>query len=88
MVVVICGCAIATLAFGPRSSLGIFMTPLSMTNGWSLGIFSTALAIQNLLWGLCQPITGGLSDKYGAPRVLGVGAVLYAAGLILTAHAS
>jgi MFS family permease len=88
MVVVICGCAIATVAFGPRSSLGIFMTPLSMSNGWSLGIFSTALALQNLLWGLGQPISGGLSDKYGATKVLSVGAVLYAAGLILTAHAT
>ncbi|MGZ3412032.1 MAG: MFS transporter [Xanthobacteraceae bacterium] len=88
LVVVVCGCAIAMLAFGPRSSLGIFMTPLSMSNGWSLGIFSSALAIQNLLWGLGQPIAGGLSDKYGATRVLSVGALLYAAGLILTAYAT
>lgn len=88
LVVIICGCLIATLAFGPRSALGIFMTPLSVSNGWSLGVFSTALAIQNLLWGLGQPIAGGLSDKYGANKVLSVGAILYAAGLILTANAT
>ncbi|HWM47366.1 MAG TPA: MFS transporter [Xanthobacteraceae bacterium] len=88
LVIILCGCGVAMLAFGPRSALGLFMTPLSVSNGWTLGIFSTALAIQNLLWGLAQPIAGGLADKYGATRVLSVGALLYAAGLILTAHST
>jgi MFS family permease len=76
------------LAFGPRSALGLFMTPLSLSNGWTLTIFSSALAIQNLLWGLAQPIAGGLADKYGATRVLSAGALLYAGGLILTAYST
>jgi MFS family permease len=88
LVVILCGCAIAMLAFGPRSALGLFMTPLSLSNGWALSIFSTALAIQNLLWGLGQPIAGGLADKYGATRVLSAGALLYGAGLILTAYST
>ena len=88
LVIILCGCGVAMLAFGPRSALGLFMTPLSVSNGWTLGIFSTALAIQNLLWGLAQPIAGGLADKYGATRVLSAGALLYAAGLILTAYST
>jgi len=88
VVIIICGCAIAMLAFGPRSSLGMFMTPLSLDNGWTISIFSSALALQNLLWGLAQPVAGGLADKYGAPRVLSTGALLYAAGLVLTAYST
>ncbi len=88
LVIILCGCGVATLAFGPRSALGLFMTPLSVSNGWALSVFSTALALQNLLWGLAQPIAGGLADKYGATRVLSAGALLYACGLVLTAYST
>ncbi len=86
-VVILCGCAIAMVAFGPRSALGQFLTPLSMTHGWGRDVFSLALAIQNLLWGAGQPVAGMIADKYGAPWVLGAGALLYAAGLVMMAHA-
>ncbi len=87
-VIVVCGCLISVLSFGPRSALGFFLTPLSQANGWGRDIFALALAIQNLLWGLGQPLAGAIADKYGAPRVLSAGILLYAAGLYLTAYAT
>jgi hypothetical protein len=54
-VVVICGCLVAMFAFGPRSSLGFFLTPMSQEHHWGRDVFSWALAIQNILWGLGQP---------------------------------
>src|SRR3954468_10976539 len=87
-VLVLCSCCISVLSFGPRSSLGFFMTPLSSTNGWGRDVFALAIAIQNLLWGLGQPLAGAISDKFGAPRVLSAGVLMYALGLYLTAHAA
>jgi MFS family permease len=88
VVVVICGCLIAMTAFGPRSALGFFLTPLSQEHHWGRDVFSMALAIQNLLWGIGQPFAGGIADRFGANRVMMVGAVLYALGLVLMAHAT
>jgi MFS family permease len=81
------GCVIAALAFGPRSALGFFLTPLSTANHWGRDVFAFALAIQNLLWGVAQPIAGAIADRYGAVRVLCVGALCYALGLALMAYA-
>jgi len=88
IVIVLSGCLISVLTFGPRSSLGLFLTPLSQANGWGRDVFSLAIAIQNLLWGVGQPFAGAIADKFGAPRVLSAGAALYALGLYLTATAS
>ena len=88
IILAVCGCAISVLTFGPRSSLGFFLTPLSQANGWGRDVFALSLAIQNLLWGLGQPFAGAIADKYGAPRVLSVGVVLYALGLYLTSIAT
>ena len=88
IVVVICGCLIAMIAFGPRSSLGFFLTPMSQEQHWGRDVFSIALAIQNLLWGIGQPFAGGIADRFGATRVMIFGAVCYAAGLALMAHAT
>ena len=87
-VVVACGCAIALLSFGPRSSLGFFLTPMSQEHHWGRDIFSVAIAIQNLLWGIGQPLAGGIADRFGANRVMVVGAICYALGLALMAHAT
>jgi MFS family permease len=87
-VIVVCGCVIAMLSFGPRSAAGQFLNPMSFAYGWGRDVFSWALAIQNLLWGAFQPFAGGVADRYGAVRVLWTGAIAYAAGLILMAHAS
>lgn len=87
-VVIICGCLIAILTFGPRSSLGFVMRPMSSANGWGRDVLSMALAIQNLLWGLGQPFAGAIADRFGTVRVLGAGAIVYAIGLAAMAHAT
>jgi MFS family permease len=87
-VIVVCGCLIGMLTFGPRSTLGFFLTPLSQANGWGRDVFALALAMQNLLWGLGQPLAGAVADRYGSVRVLAVGVLMYAAGLVLMAYAT
>ncbi|MGB8611596.1 MAG: MFS transporter [Pseudolabrys sp.] len=87
-VVVACGCLIAMISFGPRSSLGFFLTPLSQTNHWGRDVFAFAVAIQNLLWGIGQPFAGAIADRFGTNRVLCVGAVLYALGLAIMARST
>jgi MFS family permease len=82
------GCLIALIAFGPRSTLGFFLTPLSTANHWGRDVFAFALALQNLLWGVGQPFAGVIADRFGATRVLSIGALMYAAGLALMAHAT
>src|SRR5215218_2015905 len=88
LVIVICGCAIALLSFGPRSSLGFFIQPMGREFSWGRDVFGLALAIQNLLWGLGQPIAGAIADRFGVLRVMCVGAVLYAAGLLMMRYAA
>ncbi len=87
-VVVACGCLIAMISFGPRSSLGFFLTPLSQTNHWGRDVFAFAVAIQNLLWGIGQPFAGAIADRFGTNRVLCVGAILYALGLVIMAQST
>lgn len=84
---IICGCSIAALTFGPRSAMGFFQLPMLAEKGWDRTTFGLAMAIQNLFWGLGQPVFGALADKFGTWRVLALGAVLYAIGLYLTATA-
>ena len=86
LVIIICGCAIALLSFGPRSSLGFFIQPMGREFGWGRDIFGLALALQNLLWGLGQPIAGAIADRFGVLRVMVVGTLLYAGGLLLMRH--
>src|ERR1700678_1427085 len=87
-VIIICGCLISILSFGPRSALGFFLTPMSQANGWGRDVFSLALAMQNLFWGVAQPFAGPIADRYGALRVLSGGALMYVLGLMLMAHAN
>ncbi|RAI45770.1 MFS transporter [Rhodoplanes roseus] len=88
LVIVLCGSGIALLAFGPRSALGFFLTPMSQANGWGRDVFGLALAIQNLLWGLGQPFAGALADRFGTVRVMTIGTLLYAGGLWLMAYST
>ncbi len=81
------GCLIALIAFGPRSTLGFFLAPLSNTNHWGRDVFAFALALQNLLWGIGQPLGGIIADRFGSVPVLCVGALLYSLGLALMGHA-
>lgn len=79
------GCLIALLTYGMRTSFGLFNEPLSLGRGFDREIFALAIAIQNLLWGIGQPVAGGIADRYGAARVLAVGGVVYATGTVLMA---
>ncbi len=83
LVIVVCGCLIAMLTFGPRSAFGFFMQPMSREFTWGRDVFGLALAIQNLLWGIGQPFAGAIADRFGSLRVISAGAVTYAAGLII-----
>jgi MFS family permease len=87
-VVVACGCLIAMISFGPRSSLGFFLTPLSDAHNWGRDVFALAVAVQNLLWGIGQPFAGAVADRFGTNRVLGVGAILYTLGLVIMAYSN
>jgi MFS family permease len=88
LIVVLCGCVIAILTFGPRSGFGFFLQPMSQANSWGRDVFALAFAIQNLLWGLGQPFAGAIADRFGTVRVIGAGALLYAAGLALMAYST
>ena len=76
------------LSFGPRSTLGFFLTPQSQANAWGRDVFAFALAIQNILWGLGQPLAGMLADRFGVVRVLCAGGIFYAIGLAMMAQAT
>src|SRR5437588_3891428 len=87
-VIIACGCAIALLSFGPRSTVGFFVQPMSREFAWGRDVFSLAIAVQNLLWGLGQPWAGAIADRFGLFRVMCVGALLYAGGLLLMRYSS
>ena len=87
-VILVCGCIIAVIGLGARSGLGFFLTPISSAHGWGRDVFALALALQMLLWGAGQPFAGALADRFGAPLVLCVGAVVYGAGLALMAYST
>ncbi|MCZ2290527.1 MAG: MFS transporter [Burkholderiales bacterium] len=86
--VLVCGAAIVTLSMGIRHGFGLFLQPMTMDRGWSRETFAFALALQNLVWGFTGPLAGVWADRFGAWRVLIVGALLYAGGLVTMALAS
>jgi MFS family permease len=88
LIIILCGCAIALLSFGPRSSLGFFIQPMGRDFSWGRDVFGLALAVQNLLWGLGQPLAGAIADRFGILRVMCVGALLYAGGLLMMRYAT
>ncbi len=81
--IVAAGCVIALMTFGPRSAMGFFQLPMLQERGWERSTFGMAIAIQNLFWGLGQPIFGAIADRFGTWKVLATSAVLYASGLAL-----
>jgi MFS family permease len=87
-IIILCGCAIGMLGFGPRSALGFFVQPMSHEFAWGRDVFGLAIAFQNLLWGLGQPVAGAVADRFGLFRVMCVGALLYAGGLLLMRYSS
>lgn len=85
--IIICGCIIAAMTFGPRSAMGFFQLPMLAEKGWDRTTFGLAMALQNLFWGLGLPFFGAIADRYGTWRVLALGGLIYAAGLYLMATA-
>ena len=86
-IAIILACVLLAINFGFRSSLGLFLKPVSETFGYGREIFAFSLALQNLLWGLSQPLAGAFADKFGTTRVIVVGSILYSLGLYVTATA-
>src|ERR687896_595520 len=82
-VVIVAGCLIAIVTFGTRTSFGLFTEPLSVLRGWDREAFALAIAVQNLLWGVGQPVAGAIADRYGAGRVLAAGGAVDAPGAVL-----
>ena len=70
-----------TLSMGIRHGFGLFNLPITSANGWGRETFALTIALQNLVWGAIQPITGALADRYGALKIMVAGGVLYALGL-------
>jgi len=84
---VISACILLVLNFGVRSSLGFFLKPISDTFGFGREIFAFSLALQNLFWGLFQPVAGAYCDKFGIRKTVFFGSLLYALGLFITSNA-
>jgi MFS family permease len=84
----LCGGMALTIALGTRHNFGLYLQPMTVDLGWSRQTFSYAIALQNLLYGVAQPFTGMIADKYGAARVLVGGAFVYAIGLVLMAYST
>jgi len=87
-VVLLCGGLILLLALGTRQSFGLFLRPMTVDLGCGREVFSFAIAVQNLVWGLGMPIAGAIADRYGAGRVLMAGGLAYGLGLMAMAHSA
>lgn len=86
--VLIAGCVIVMTGFAIRASFGVFQIPIAAEFGWMRADFSLAIAIQNLAWGIGQPIFGAIAEKIGDRKAIIAGALFYAAGLLLSAGAT
>lgn len=86
--IILAGCTISALAFGPRAIMGLFLEPMVVERGWSIASFALAIALQNLVWGAAQPFMGAAADRWGAFPVFVLGGLIYAAGLALMAVAA
>lgn len=85
---VLAGGVVMGLALGVRHVQGLFLLPVTMDRGWSRETFAMALAVQNLTWGIAQPFTGMVADRYGSAKVIVAGLACYALGLAGMAHAA
>ncbi|MGH1459924.1 MAG: MFS transporter [Paracoccaceae bacterium] len=85
--VLITGCVIILISFAVRASFGVFQIPIAAEFNWPRAEFSLAIAIQNLAWGIGQPIFGAFAEKLGDRLAIVLGALTYAAGLVLSSYA-
>jgi MFS family permease len=75
------GGLLVTFSMGIRHGFGLFNLPITSANDWGRETFALTIALQNLIWGAVQPITGALADRYGALKIMVTGGALYALGL-------
>jgi MFS family permease len=87
VLVLIAAMVVVSLALGIRSTMGLFLRPMTADLGWGREVFAFAIALQNLLWGAAQPFTGMIADRYGTGRVIAISGVGYALGLAMMATA-
>jgi MFS family permease len=85
--VLIAGCTILMISFAIRASFGVFQIPVATEFGWPRADFSMAIAIQNLAWGIGQPVFSAFGERFGDRKTIILGALLYALGLVLSAYA-
>ena len=85
LVIMLAGATLVSATLGIRQVFGLFLQPISMELGAGFHLFSLAIAIQNLVWGLSSPVFGAAADRYGPWRVAATGALLYGGGLFLMA---
>ena len=81
--IVLCGGIVVMLSFGIRAGFGLFLKPISGDLGWGREVFALSVALQQLLWGLGQPVAGAVADRFGSGRTIVAGALLYVGGLLL-----
>ncbi|NSX54433.1 MFS transporter [Parasulfitobacter algicola] len=86
--ILIAGCVIMLISFAVRASFGVFQIPIAEEFGWLRSEFSLAIAIQNLAWGIGQPIFGAIAEKIGDRKAIVIGAITYALGLMLSSFAT
>jgi MFS family permease len=86
--IVLAAGAVMGAALGIRHVQGLFLQPVILDQGWLREVFGFTLALQNLVWGLAQPFTGMIADRFGSMKVILPGLLLYALGLFATAHSS
>ncbi|WP_298909239.1 MFS transporter [uncultured Aliiroseovarius sp.] len=85
--VLVAGCLIILISFAIRASFGVFQIPIATEFNWPRAEFSLAIAIQNLAWGIGQPIFGAIAEKIGDRKAIIMGAIVYAVGLVASSAA-
>ena len=85
-IVIVCAGFCMTIVLGTRHGFGLYLQPMTLDLKISREVFAFAIALQNLVYGLSQPLTGMIADKFGAARVMVVGTIGYALGLALMSH--
>lgn len=86
MTIIAAGAIVLSLSFGIRSVFGVMLDPISNTYDWPREIFSLSMAIQNIVWGLGQPVFGWISDRYGDRRALWLGFAVYMVGMLISVY--
>jgi MFS family permease len=85
---ILAGGVVMGLVLGIRHSQGIFLLPITQDQGWSREAFGFSIAVQNLVWGMAQPITGMIADRFGSRRTIVAGLLFYCLGLLTMSSAA